>query len=302
MLYRDRTGKEWTTNSNQDKVLNWLYCTGIGRTCLKVLVKPWISKLGGCLLDTGLSRLWIKSFVEKAGIDMSQYEERRFKSYNDFFTRKIKPEKRPVDMDETHFVSPCDSKLTVHPIGDDSRFLIKGTEYTMESLLRDESLAEEYKGGTVLLFRLSVDDYHRYCYPVSGTKTDDVALKGFFHTVNPLANDVYPIYKENTRKFSMIYDKIFGKVLMMEVGALMVGKIVNYDVEGSVKRGEEKGRFEFGGSTIIVCLKADTITVDEDILENSKAGIETKVRYGEKIGVAIHSKLELSTGNRHNLR
>ena len=235
-------------------------------------------------MDRSISRCWIKSFVKKAKIDMSDYEERPFVSYNDFFTRKVKDGKRPIDMSVTHFISPCDSKLTVHPIDEKADFLIKDTRYTMESLLKNAELAKKYEGGLLFLFRLSVDDYHRYCYPLSGSKTENHIIKGFFHTVNPLANDVYPIYKENTRSFTIIDNQQFGEIIMMEVGALMVGKIVNYHGAGSVTRGEEKGRFEFGGSTIIVCTKAGKVRVDDDIMKNSEENIETKVKYGEKIG------------------
>ena len=158
---------------------------------------------------------------------MSQYEERSFRSYNDFFMRRIKPEMRPVSMEPTHLIAPCDSRLTVHEITENSRFHIKGTAYTLESLLRDKTLARTYDGGTLLLFRLTVDDYHRYCYVDSGQKSKNHWLPGVFHTVNPAAAAVYPIYKENTRCYSFIESENFGRILQMEVGALMVGKIVN---------------------------------------------------------------------------
>ena len=135
-----------------------------------------------------------------------------------------------------------------------------------------------------MLFRLTVDDYHRYCYVDSGEKSKNHWLPGVFHTVNPAAAAVYPIYKENTRCYSFIESENFGRILQMEVGALMVGKIVNYEEAARVARGSEKGRFEFGGSTIVVVLPRRCCVIDADILENSRAGIETKVKYGERIG------------------
>lgn len=217
---------------------------------------------------------------------MSQYESRKFHSYNDFFTRKIKEGMRPVEQGADNFIAPCDSRLTVHEICDGATFNIKNTEYTMESLLRNNALADEYRGGLLLLFRLTVDDYHRYCYADSGVKGEDNYIAGVFHTVNPFAGQIFPIYKENSRCYCALETENFGKLLHMEVGALMVGKIVNYHKHGgfSFKRGQEKGRFEFGGSTVILCVKKDVLRVDEDILENSREGIETKVRMGEKIG------------------
>jgi phosphatidylserine decarboxylase len=72
----------------------------------------------------------------------------------------------------------------------------------------------------------------------------------------------------------------------MEVGALLVGKIVNHHGPAAVRRGQEKGYFQFGGSTVVLLLKKDTALLDEDILENSRNGIETVVKFGEKIGTA----------------
>lgn len=284
MECRDREGRVLSGGEGQDHFLQRLYGSRIGRACVKILIQPWVSKLGGWFLNTRLSCLGVKGFVEKNKIDMSQYEERKFRSYNQFFMRKIKTELRPVDQDPEHLIAPCDSRLTVHPIEADSRFTIKGTEYTAGSLLRDEQLAGRFCGGILLLFRLTVDDYHRYCYVDGGEKSVNHWIPGVFHTVNPAAAQVYPIYKENTRCFSVLESENFGTMIQMEVGALMVGKIVNYQEAAQVQRGDEKGRFEFGGSTIAVLVEKDRCLIDGDILENSRAGIETKVRYGEKIG------------------
>lgn len=284
MHCKDRTGRRVEGGEGQDRFLQRLYGARVGRACVKVLIQPWVSRLGGRVLNSGFSRMGIPRFIEKNKIDMSQYEERRFRSYNDFFMRRIKPEMRPVSMEPTHLIAPCDSRLTVHEITENSRFHIKGTAYTLESLLRDKTLARAYDGGTLLLFRLTVDDYHRYCYVDSGEKSKNHWLPGVFHTVNPAAAAVYPIYKENTRCYSFIESENFGRILQMEVGALMVGKIVNYEEAARVARGSEKGRFEFGGSTIVVVLPRRSCVIDADILANSRAGIETKVKYGERIG------------------
>lgn len=162
----------------------------------------------------------------------------------------------------------------------------------MESLLRSKKLAKRYEDGILLLFRLTVDDYHRYCYIDNGTKTRNWHIPGVFHTINPLASKVFPIYKENTREFSILKSENYGNILIMEVGALLVGKIVNYHEEMKVKRGDEKGRFEFGGSTIIVCLEKGKAKIDTDIINNSLKDIETMVKMGEKIGEKVEEKVE----------
>ncbi len=282
----DREGCEIVKNDTQDKALAFLYQTRIGRGMLSVLIKPRISIVAGKFLDSSTSRWIIGPFMKKSGIDLSEYEMSDYRSFNEFFTRKIKPECRKIDWEKTHLIAPCDSKLSVYPISQRARFVIKDTEYSMESLLRSRKLAKHYEGGQLLVFRLAVDDYHRYCYVDDGLKSKNYRIPGVFHTVNPLANDVYPIYKENTREFSILKSQNFGRILMMEVGALLVGRIVNYHERKEVKRGEEKGRFEFGGSTVILCLEKNRAVIDEDILLNTSRGIETIVKMGEKIGVS----------------
>lgn len=284
---KDRRGNIISEGQGQDKVLKILYGTSLGRQAVKILIRPAVSRAAGWLMDRKISKAAIKPFVKANNIVLSDYEKDCFRSYNEFFTRKIKSDKRPVDMEPDHFISPCDSKLTVYKIEANSRFMIKNTEYSIESLTRSCELSQCYAGGYLMLFRLAVADYHRYCYVDNGEKSENHIINGVFHTVNPIANDEFPIYKENTRCMSFLKSENFGTLMMMEVGALMVGKIVNYHGAKEVKRGEEKGRFEFGGSTVIICVKEGTVDIDKDIIYNTAKGFETKVKYGEKIGVRI---------------
>ncbi len=284
MKYADRSGNRWDIDTPQDKQIRGLYNSIFGRSLMKVLSIPLFSKIGGSFLNTKFSKRYIKSFVEKNNIDLSKCEKQDFRSYNDFFTRKYKPDALNIDENNNHLISPCDSKLFVSKISEDSIFHIKNTDYTLQSLLQDNILAKEFIGGYAMIFRLTVDDYHRYAYFDRGEQTFNKFIKGRLQTVNPIANDVRPIYKENSRELSIIMTENFGKAIYMEVGALMVGKISNHKKTGKVLRGEEKGMFEFGGSTVIVLLKKDVCTIDEDILKNSQDNYETIVKLGEKIG------------------
>ena len=285
MQWKDRQGNILPYDDSESPVLHFLYGKAFGRMILSVLTKPWVSLAAGRIMDSGVSRLFIRGFVKKNGIDISSYEERRYRSFNDFFTRRLKPGKRVIDMRADHFIAPCDSKLSVYPITEDSHFEIKGTEYTLESLIKDEALAKEYYGGQLLVFRLTVGDYHRYCYIDSGEKGDNIHIKGIYHTVNPIACEHYPIYKENSREYCIIKNTSFGDVITMEVGALLVGRIVNHHGAQAVIRGQEKGMFEFGGSTVVVAVPKDCVIIDSDILQNTIDGFETVVKIGEKIGV-----------------
>ncbi|MDY3919446.1 MAG: phosphatidylserine decarboxylase [Candidatus Limivivens sp.] len=289
MIYRERNGKEVRGNDGQDRLISLMYQTAVGRMAVRLLVNPVISEIGGVLMDSTLSGLAVKPFVKRNGIDLSQYEETGYRSYNDFFTRRIREGMRPVDPEPSHLVSPCDGKLTVYPVTRNGRFRIKHTCYTVKDLLRSRELSARYLGGTALVFRLTVDDYHHYCYVDGGKKSSNRRIPGVLHTVNPAANDVYPIYKENAREYSLLKSEHFGTILMMEVGALMVGRIVNQQGKAQVARGEEKGYFAFGGSTVILLLEPGSVRIDSDIRKNSREGVETIVKMGEKIGEAFIS-------------
>lgn len=284
LLYADRNGNVTETATGQDKLLKCLYNSSAGRMLLKFLTSRAVSEAGGLLMDSRLSALFIGPFVKKNKIDLSIYEGQPYRSYNAFFTRQIKDGRRPIDGDSQSLISPCDAKLSVYPIDTERRFCIKDTEYTVESLLRDKKLAKRYEGGYACIFRLTVDDYHRYCYVDSGVKSENRRIPGVYHTVNPAANDALPIYKENTREYCLIKSERFGTLVQMEVGALLVGRIVNLHGAARVSRGQEKGRFEFGGSTVVVLIQKGRVEMDEDLLLNTEHNCETIVKMGERIG------------------
>ena len=255
--------------------LQFLYHTIPGRCVLKVLTRPGISKACGRFLDSDLSHFLIKSFADKHEIDLSEYELDGVRSFNDFFSRKIKEGLRPIDMDEKHLIAPCDGLLPV-----------KQSNYTISSLLRNPKLAAHYCDGYCLVFRLCVNHYHRYCYVDSGKKSRNVFLPGVLHTVRPIALAQYPVFTANIRAYTLIRTPEFGTVVQMEVGAMLVGRIVNHEQEAQVIRGAEKGMFQYGGSTIIVLIGKDQVQMREDLLKNAQFGVETAVQMGETIGYA----------------
>ena len=155
-------------------------------------------------------------------------------------------------------------------------------------MIRSGELPKKYEYEYIGIFRLCVYDYHRFHFIDDGIKSHERHINGVFHTVNPIANDVYPIYKENTREYCVHRTENFGDVIVMEVGALLVGRIVNNMEKCRTKKGAEKGYFEYGGSTVVLIFKKDAIIPDEDILVNTVAGYETKVNMGEKIGTSVY--------------
>lgn len=297
MKYIDRKGNITIEENAQDKLLRHLYNDRGGRLCLKLLVRPAVSRIAGAFLNTRLSARIIPGFIRRNGIDLSEYEEAVYCSYNDFFTRRIRDGERPVAGDANTLISPCDGKVTVYRIGNDTRFYIKDMEYTAGQLLDNERLADRYRDGYAVVLRLTVDDYHHYCYAADGVKSPNIRIPGKLHTVNPAAGEVVPIYRENAREYCLLKTSVFGTIVMMEVGAMLVGRITNHHKgKKCVERGQEKGYFEFGGSTVVLLLPHGKVRIDTDLIENSENGYETVVRMGERIG---ERKLPKRNGKNH---
>ena len=205
---------------------------------------------------------------------MTEYIEKDYSSFNDFFIRNIKEGKRTIS---DGIIAVCDSKLSAYKLDNDSSFKIKNSIYTVEELIGEK---KEYKYA--LIFRLCVDDYHHYTFPDDGKIISKKRIEGKLHTVQPIAFKRYKVFHENTREITYLNCKNLGEVCYIEVGAMMVGKIVNEQKKEFVK-GEEKGHFEFGGSTVILLINKD-IKLDKKILENTSQEIETVVKLGNNIG------------------
>lgn len=289
-IVRSRAGEEYVSSSD-DKALSFLYGNAFGRLCLKAANKPLTAKMVGRYMNSRFSLKRIDKFVKENNIDMSLYEDRKFTSYNDFFTRRLKEENLHICTDENALISPCDSKLTAYELNEDSLFFIKGSPYSLAEFLKDEKLANEFNGGHMLVFRLTVDNYHRYCYFDTGSKGENIYIKGVLHTVKPISLGRYNYYKQNCREYTVMQTKNFGKAIQAEVGAMLVGKISNRSGRCDFVRGEEKGMFEFGGSTVVVILRKGAAILDADIVMNSKEGIETEVHIGERIGTAARAEV-----------
>lgn len=270
-------GKDWI-------VRRFLYNTYIGRLLLYLIVNRATSKLIGFLLNSRASSILINGFIKKHKIDTSEYQKEEYKTFNSFFKRKVKKGKRPFSDNKNDLIAPCDGKLVSYKITEQSIFKIKDSLFDISSLLKDERLATEYKNGTCLIFRLTPDDYHRYCYIDDGRILFTKKIKGFLHTVRPIALKRYKVYIQNTREYAVIETKNFQKVIQMEVGAMLVGRITNSHTSGKVRRGEEKGTFEFGGSTIIMLFKENTVKIEKTITQNTMEGKETIIKMGNTIG------------------
>lgn len=265
-------------------ILKFLYNTVPGRVVLKCITSPAISKIGGVYMDSKISTIHIKRFINNNHIDMSQYEKAHYKSFNEFFTRKIAPGRRQVCSDEKALISPCDARLSAYKINEKSEFYIKKSRYQVKDLIAGSTKAPDYNGGICLIFRLCVDDYHRYGNIDNGEILENKYIKGILHTVRPIAVNRYPVFIQNSREYTIIKTEHFGTAAQIEVGALMIGKIKNHQKSGTVVRGSEKGMFLYGGSTIVLLFEKDTVEIPEEFFSATKKDIEVRVKYGSKIG------------------
>ena len=261
-------------NLKESVALRFLYNTVVGRLILKLITGKFITRVYAKYMTSKLSCIKIKKFIKKNNINMDEYEDAKYTSFNEFFMRKIKDNRRSIGND---LIAVSDSKLTVYKLDEDSCFNIKNSKYTVSELIGED---REYKYA--LVFRLCVDDYHHYIYPDNGVVLSNKYIDGKLHTVQPIALKKYKVFHENSREVTYLNCENLGEVAYIEVGALMVGKIVNEKKNKFIK-GEEKGHFEFGGSTIVLLVNKD-ITINDKILENSSKEIETIVKLGENIG------------------
>lgn len=265
-------------------MLDFLYNTIVGRFILKILTAPIVSKACGAFLDSGASKFLIGPFVRSNSIDLSQFYSDDFKCFNDCFARRLRPGKRVFDTAPEAFVSPCDGLLTVYEINAGTVIPVKQSRYLVSTLLHSRKLAARYEGGYCLVFRLCVNHYHRYAYFDNGVKGVNHFIPGKLHTVQPVALKEIPVFTENCREYTVMNTENFGKVTQVEVGAMLVGRIHNFHGRHAFRRGEEKGCFMYGGSTIILLVEKDRLVIDDRILQASSKGQETDVMMGMKIG------------------
>lgn len=272
-----------------ERWLKWMYNNPVGEATLWSLAKRKIvSSIYGNMMNRPSSAKKIEPFVEEFGIDLDIAQKKQFKSFNDFFTRKLKNDARPVDTNSNVVVSPADGKLLAYSNILNSDFIIKGYRFDMCSFLNDSALAQKYLDGSMFVVRLAPNDYHRFHFPVGGKVSPLSRIDGDYYSVNPIAlRKKAEIFCLNKREFVIISNLLFGDVLMAEVGATMVGSIVQTNKSDRVMKGEEKGVFKFGGSTVVLLFEKNKIRMDSDFLNNTGMGLETTVKVGERIGAGV---------------
>ena len=273
-----------------EKYLNWLYTSSVGMGLLELIFKKKVfSYFYGKFQDFSLSKRKIPQFINKYGVNVEELllKPEEFRNFNEFFYRKLKAGARKIDDRENRLISPADGRLLAYEkIDIDNLIQVKGFTYTLKELIGDGSLAEDFQGGACVVIRLCPTDYHRFHFPTSGVPEAPKTIKGYYYSVNPLAlKTKATIYCKNIRQMTIFHSEIFNDILLVEVGATCVGSIVQtFSPNKLASKGQEKGYFKFGGSTVIIFLKNGKISLDEDLLDNTRKGYETKVKMGMGIG------------------
>lgn len=287
--YVDReSGQVRTEKVYGEQWLNWLYHNPVGEATLWAIAKRKIvSSVYGDMMEKPSSSDKIQPFIEEYGVDISIAQEQNFNSFNEFFIRKLKPQARPIIQDSLAVASPADGKVLAYENINNSDFYIKGVRFNVESFLNNSELAKKYKNGSMIVFRLAPPDYHRYHFPVSGKVPQaNTKIDGDYYSVNPLAlREKAEIFWLNKREYGIIESPVFGNVVMVEVGATMVGSMLQSYSGTSIKKGDEKGYFKFGGSTVVLLFEKDKIQIDQDLLLNTSNSLETTIKMGEQIAV-----------------
>jgi phosphatidylserine decarboxylase len=171
-------------------------------------------------------------------------------------------------------------------INDQLHYPVKGNFLNFDLMLANPKWSKIFDQGPMMIARLCPVDYHRFHYPDDGNVIEHWRVQGDLHSVNPLAlkykND---IFCQNERVVSILKTQNFGHLAYIEVGATCVGKIIqSHAWEKSFKRGDEKGYFLFGGSTVILIGEKGKWLPSEDLLSNTQKEIETWVPIGTSVG------------------
>lgn len=286
------TGKIETEEIYGEGFLKWTYGNPLGKLALEGFAKRSLfSKWYGWRMNSPGSRAKVANFIKTYRLQAEEFADspESFKTFNEFFYRKLKPGSRPIAADELAAVFPADGRhLGFECVAEAPGIFVKGAVFTLEKLCQSRKLAEQFARGSMVLSRLCPVDYHRFHFPVSGTPERPVLINGPLYSVSPIAlrrNIQYLV--ENRRVYTLIQSPVFGQVLMFEVGATCVGGIEHTFTPGiPVKKGEEKGYFQFGGSETITIFEADRIQLAADLLEHSAQGRELYARMGDEMGRA----------------
>ncbi len=286
--YNRYTSEVETEQVYGESFLKWAYGNPLGKVALHAFVKrPFFSKWYGWRMDDAETKKKVAPFI--ADYDMNEDDfldsADSYKTFNEFFYRKLKPEARPIH--DAEIVFPADGRhLGFENAEEVEGVFIKGQQWDLRALIADDEIYERFKGGSLVLSRLCPVDYHRFHFPAAGKAGETTMINGPLFSVSPIALKQNLSYMwQNKRTRTVLETPSHGDVLIMEIGATCVGSIhQTYDQTESVEKGAEKGYFAFGGSSTITIFQKGKVKLAEDLLENSANQQELYAYMGDKMG------------------
>lgn len=274
-----------------ERWLRWVYEHPVGRVTLAAIVKRrWFSRWYGWRMSRPASAARVRPFVERYRVDAGEFLDpiETYRSFNEFFCRRLKPTARPIAPDPATVVFPADGRhLGFADLAATDRFYAKGQSFDVAALVGDAALARRFDRGTIVISRLCPVDYHRFHFPCAGSASEPRLISGHLYSVNPIALRRNLRYlAENKRMVTLMDDTAVGLVCMVEIGATCVGSIVQTAEAGPVAKGAEKGFFRFGGSCIVTLFEPRRVELALDLRRESAAGRELYAHMGDTLGKA----------------
>ena len=284
------TGEPFEEPVLGEKWIRWAYQDAKSGILERILFRSaCISKLMGKWYDSSFSKGKIDAVIEELAIDVDEFAQPKqsYRSFNEFFTRQLKPDARPFNTAPELIVSPADGRALVFPALDENTFApVKGYPFDIRKMLCGH--ADRFTNGALAIVRLCPADYHRYHFPCAGDITEYRCIAGALHSVNPIALGSGPdVFGDNKRSYTLIDTEYAGTICFMEIGAFGVGGIVNARCSGHVEKMDEKGYFKFGGSSIVLLFEPGRIRFCQDLVANSESLRETLVKVGQPLATAI---------------
>ncbi len=247
------------------------------------------SRIAGKWANSRRSKSYIPKFIHDYSINTQEIAQplSSFKTFNEFFTRTLKADARPIYRDRATIISPADGNILVMaPIEEQTLFPTKKVMLSLQKMLKDTTLAEQFIGGTAIIVRIAPWDYHRFHFPTDGIAGKPRIISGRFESVSPIVyqSQIQPL-EVNERHIIQLHSDTASTIAIVLVGALFVGAIrETYRAGGHYHQGNEMGYFEYGGSTVVLLFQKDVITILPQIVAASAQGVETPVKIGHVIG------------------
>lgn len=280
-----------------DAFIKFLYTSVAGQRVGTVFTNKYFSKIYGAVQDLPQSHKKVRPFIEKFNIPIDEYEpgtrpsldvRDSYRTFNEFFIRRFKLGKRPFVAEPDRMPAFAEARYVgFEAINEKGLYPVKGHFLKAKDLIGNDQVSKIFEGGPLLIARLCPVDYHRYHYPDNGRVLDNFRVPGAYDSVNPLAlRYKNQIFIKNERHVSILQTENFGRLAYIEVGAICVGKIVqSHRWDKPFLRGEEKGYFLFGGSTVVLLGEKGAWKPSQDIITNTEKGMETYLQLGTEVAV-----------------